>query len=128
MNSSVAPTVLIVDPEPLIVESIAMALATRGFRVLQAVTRGVALRIVSAESIHVLIAHGHLQGDSSPFQFADEAGASHPLMAIVAVTSDALSDHPFVPGRARILPKPFDLDGLLLAIGDAQSLAGSASA
>ncbi|TCV92734.1 response regulator receiver domain-containing protein [Luteibacter rhizovicinus] len=127
MSEPSAATILIVDPEPLIVESIAVALAANGYRTLQAMSRGIAQRMVNHDHVHVLISHGHLHGDSTPFSFATEVSSAHPDMAIVAVTSDGHTDHAFVPERARILLKPFDLSELLIAIADARALARPAS-
>lgn len=123
MDSAMQTPVLIIDPAPLVAESIAAGLAARGFFPVVALTREAAQRVVHAKAVEILIAHGHIPGDETPFQFAQEAGDACPALAIVAVTSDAHSDHPFVPGRARVLAKPFGLDDLLTAIADARRIA-----
>ena len=123
MESTMPIPVLIIDPAPLVAESIAAGLSARGFFPVVALTREAAQRVVHAKAVEILIAHGHIPGDETPFQFAQEAGNACPALAIVAVTSDAHADHPFVPGRARILAKPFGLDDLLTAIADARLIA-----
>jgi DNA-binding response OmpR family regulator len=123
MEKHFPTAVLIMDPAPMVAESIAACLESRGYYPVVALSRDAAERVVRAHAVDVLIAHGHIAGDRTPFQFATEAGAACSRLAIVAVTSDANADHPFVPGRASVLAKPFGLDALLAAIVHAQKLA-----
>jgi DNA-binding response OmpR family regulator len=113
---------LVIDPAPWVAESIAAGLATRGFHPYVALTREAAQCVVQANAVDVLIAHGHIPGDATPFQFAFEASMACPHLAVVAVTSDAGLEHPFSPGRACVLEKPFGLAELLAAISEARKL------
>jgi DNA-binding response OmpR family regulator len=116
------PSVLVVDSEPLLVETVAAALSLEGFRVIKAWTCTDARRYLLDDDVDVLVAHGHLPGDDGPFRFAAEASVNCPSLAIVAVTSEVESEHPFPPGRASILVKPFGLSELLAAIEQAEQL------
>jgi DNA-binding response OmpR family regulator len=116
------PSVLVVDSEPLLVETVAAALSLEGFQVIKAWTCADARQYLLDCEIDVLIAHGHLPGDEGPFSFAVEASVNCPSLAIVAVTSDIQPGHPFPPGRASILVKPFGLGALLGAISQAELL------
>ena len=107
-----APTVLLVEDDPLIRINTADMLQDAGCTVYEAGTSEQALKLLETVSIDVLMTDFHLPGMSGQ-QLAERVRASHPGVRIIFATGEA--DLPS-RGDAIVLRKPYDMDALLAAL------------
>jgi DNA-binding response OmpR family regulator len=123
MDELAATRVLLVDTSPWVSQTSAIALNSRGYAATWAMSAADAARILRHVGVDVLVVHGHFPRGYDPYQFALEAAFTYPRLAIVAVSSDVEDEDLFIPPRASLLIKPFDLAQLEGAIADACVLA-----
>jgi DNA-binding NtrC family response regulator len=122
-------TVLIVDDDDLVLESIDLHLsATEDFQTIR--VRGLAgaiSHIQSAPIIDVIVADVILAGSMSGIDICQKAIQRYPAIAVVVITADTEVQCADIPDRGVFLRKPFDGKQLLEAIGIALGNAGGVS-
>jgi DNA-binding NtrC family response regulator len=111
-------TVLIIDDDELVLESIALLLSmTNKFETIRA--RGAAdatLQLQSRQHVDVVIADVILAGAVSGLELCRTAIDCHPSIAVVVITADTEVHRSDVVERGVFLRKPFGADTLLAAI------------
>jgi CheY-like chemotaxis protein len=125
-------TVLVVDDDPLVLESMLLLFAaTGGFETIAARGAGDADAVLrSSRAIDVLVADIVLAGTVSGLEVCRNAVALRPDIAIVVITADPEAKRDEVVERGVFLRKPFGADTLLTAIRQAMDqvpVAGSAN-
>jgi two-component system, cell cycle sensor histidine kinase and response regulator CckA len=123
-------SVLVVDDEPFVLNSVVAILTYAGYRVLSATSPREALQIARGDSgsIDLLLTDVRLPGKSGP-QLADEFAAFHPEARRLMMAG--LPDHPDLAGdnvspRYSVLAKPFTPKVLLEAVRRILAAAGTA--
>jgi CheY-like chemotaxis protein len=117
-GEGVARTVLLVeDHEPTRVATADM-LRTCGCRVLEADAAETALQVLRTRDISLLMVDVGLPGESG-LVFAARARQMRPLLPIVLVTGDDLPDDSPGGNGPVLLRKPYGIDALRTALGEA---------
>lgn len=107
-------TILLVDDEPSIVESLAELLDFEGFRVLTATNGRDGLTVFEAEPLDLLLVDYMMpvmDGASMLRAMWSDPGRQPPPAIVLTAAPRALPED--VRGRVRVLQKPFEIDALL---------------
>ncbi len=112
-------TVLIVDDDDLVLESIDLHLsATEGFQTIRVRgSAGAISHMQNAPSIDVIVADVILSGSVSGIDLCQKAIDRYPRIAVVVITADPEVHCAEIPERGVFLRKPFGGEQLLEAIG-----------
>lgn len=111
-------TVLIVDDDDLVLESIDLLLsAEEGLQAIRALGSTGALSHIQRADIDVVVADVLLAGELNGIDICRDAIAHHPAVAIVVITADSEFHNHDIPERGVFLRKPFGGPALLEAIG-----------
>lgn len=124
-------TVLIVDDDDLVLESIDLHLSATGdFQTIRVPgSAGALSHMQNAPTIDVLVADVILAGGMSGIDICRRAIERFPAVAIVVITADTEVHCADIPGRGVFLRKPFGGEQLLAAIGVAmKQVVGTAGA
>ncbi len=128
-----AKTILIVDDDRDLVETLSQVLQSQGYRTAAAYRGSEGLKAVLAERPDLVILDVMMETDTAGFEVADQIRSSRPgsryaevrgvplviLTAIGQVTNSRFSLDPgdnFLPGVEAFLTKPVDIDELLAVI------------
>jgi CheY-like chemotaxis protein len=128
-----ARTILLVDDDRDLVESLSQVLKTRGYRVIPAYSGAEGLRILPQVRPDLIVMDVMMETDTAGFEAIGRIRSTRPdsrlaewrdlpvivLTAIGQVTNSRFSLDPadnFLPGVAEFLTKPVDLDALLSAV------------
>jgi CheY-like chemotaxis protein len=128
-----AQTILIVDDDRDLVETLSQVLQSQGYRTAAAYRGSEGLKAVLAERPDLVILDVMMETDTAGFEVADQIRSSRPgsryaevrgvplviLTAIGQVTNSRFSLDPgdnFLPGVEAFLTKPVDIDELLAVI------------
>jgi DNA-binding NtrC family response regulator len=112
-----APRILVVDDEPSIRLLCRVNLELAGYEVLEADSLATVRATLAEEDVDVLVLDVHLRGERSDDLVA-ECHARRPRLPVVLVTGSVDITNPSVSGADAILPKPFELDAFLKAVGE----------
>lgn len=114
-------TVLIVDDDALVLESIDLHLsATDGFQTIRAQgSTGAASHLLNAQKIDVIVADVVLAGSMTGIDICQKAIEQHSKIAVVVITADPEVHRAEIPERSVFVRKPFGGEQLLEAIGEA---------
>lgn len=113
-------TVLIVDDDQLVLESIDLSLSSAGkYQEIRAHGAAGALSQMQQAHIDVVVTDVILADCDSGIDICEAAIKRHPDVAIVVVTADPEVDCAEVPARGVFLRKPFGAEQLLSAIDQA---------
>ena len=123
-------TVLIVDDDALVLESIDLHLsAVDDFQTLRALgSVGASSHMLNARHIDIIIADVILAGSLTGIDLSQEAIEQYPAIAVVVITADPEVHCAEIPERGVLLRKPFDGGQLLEAIDEASRRAHAGSA
>ncbi|OOG41572.1 response regulator [Rhodanobacter sp. C05] len=123
-------TVLIVDDDALVLESIDLHLSATGdFRTIRAQgSTGATSHLLNAQRIDVIVADVVLAGSMTGIDISQKAIEQYPAIAVVVITADPEVHCADIPQRGVFLRKPFGGEQLLEAIGEASRRAGECSA
>ncbi|GAB2545790.1 response regulator [Rhodanobacter koreensis] len=123
-------TVLIVDDDALVLESIDLHLsATGGFQTIRALgSAGAASHLLNARKIDVIVADVVLAGSLTGIDISRKAIEHYPAIAVVVITADQEVHCADIPARGVFLRKPFGGEQLLTAIEEALGRVGGNSA
>jgi PAS domain S-box-containing protein len=110
-------TVMVVDDEPTVRMLVADVLADMGFRAVEAVEAGTALRILESDArIDLLVTDVGLPGGMNGRQLADAARVTRPALKVLFVTGYAenavIGNLMLEPGM-QVMTKPFAMDVLV---------------
>lgn len=117
-------TVLIVDDDDLVLESIDLHLsATEGFQTIRVLgSAGAISHMQNAPTIDVIVADVILSGNVSGIDLCNKAIDRYPHIAVVVITADNEVRCIEIPERGVFLRKPFGgeqlLDAIALALGN----------
>lgn len=119
-------TVLIVDDDDLVLESIDLHLAATGdFQTIRVLgSAGALSHMQNAPVIDVIVADVILAGSMSGIEICQKAIEQYPSIAVVVITADPEVHCAEIPERGVFLRKPFGGEQLLEAIGVAVAWAG----
>lgn len=119
-------TVLIVDDDDLVLESIDLHLAATGdFQTIRVLgSAGALSHMQNAPVIDVIVADVILAGSMSGIEICQKAIEHYPSIAVVVITADPEVHCAEIPERGVFLRKPFGGEQLLEAIGVAVVRAG----
>lgn len=119
-------TVLIVDDDDLVLESIDLHLAATGdFQTIRVLgSAGALSHMQNAPVIDVIVADVILAGSMSGIEICQKAIEQYPSIAVVVITADPEVHCAEIPERWVFLRKPFGGEQLLEAIGVAVARAG----
>ncbi len=110
-------TILIVDDDALVLESIDLLLSrSGGFRCIRALGVASAISDLQQARIDVLVADVILAGSTTGIELCEHAIERHPGIAIVVITADNEVQRDEIPGRGLFLRKPFGGEQLLEAV------------
>jgi len=112
-----APRVLVVDDEPSIRLLCRVNLELAGYEVLEADSLAAVRATLAKEDVDVLVLDVHLRGERSD-DLVVECHERRPRLPVVLVTGSVDITNPSVSDADAILPKPFELDDFLRAVGD----------
>lgn len=113
-------TVLIVDDDDLVLESIDLLLSTAdGFQSIRARGSAGAISHMQHAHVDVIVADVILAGNMSGIEICQRATEHHPAIAVVVITADPEVECADIPARGVFLRKPFGGEQLLAAIGAA---------
>jgi two-component system, OmpR family, KDP operon response regulator KdpE len=112
-----APRILVVDDEPSIRLLCRVNLELAGYEVLEADSLATVRATLAEEDVDVLVLDVHLRGERSDDLVA-ECHARRPRLPVVLVTGSVDITNPSVSDADAILPKPFELDEFLKAVGE----------
>jgi two-component system, OmpR family, KDP operon response regulator KdpE len=112
-----APRILVVDDEPSIRLLCRVNLELAGYEVLEADSLATVRATLAEENVDVLVLDVHLRGERSDDLVA-ECHARRPRLPVVLVTGSVDITNPSVSDADAILPKPFELDDFLKAVGE----------
>lgn len=127
-----ARTILLVDDDRDLVESLSQVLKTRGYQVAPAFSGAEGLRLLPQVRPDLIVMDVMMETDTAGFEAIGRIRSTRPdsrlaafrdlpvivLTAIGQVTNSRFSLDPadnFLPGRVEFLTKPVDLDALLAA-------------
>ena len=127
-----ARTILLVDDDRDLVESLSQVLQTRGYRVVPAYSGAEGLRLLPQVRPDLIVMDVMMETDTAGFEAIGRIRSTRPdsrlaefrglpiivLTAIGQVTNSRFSLDPadnFLPGVSEFLTKPVDLEGLLSA-------------
>jgi DNA-binding NtrC family response regulator len=111
------PRILVVDDEPSIRLLCRVNLELAGYEVLEADSLATVRATLAEENVDVLVLDVHLRGERSDDLVA-ECHARRPRVPVVLVTGSVDITNPSVSDADAILPKPFELDDFLRAVGE----------
>ncbi|MFC5582193.1 response regulator [Rhodanobacter terrae] len=119
-------TVLIVDDDDLVLESIDLHLSATGdFQTIRVLGSAAALSYMrSAPIIDVIVADVILAGSTSGIDICRRAIEQYPGIAVVVITADPEVHCAEIPEGGVFLRKPFGGEQLLEAIEEAETQAG----
>ena len=119
-------TVLIVDDDNLVLESIDLHLSASGdFQTIRVLgSAGALSHMQNAPAIDVIVADVILAGSMSGIDLCQRAIERYPAIAVVVITADTEVHCAEIPGRGVFLRKPFGGEQLLEAIGVALERVG----
>jgi DNA-binding NtrC family response regulator len=112
-----APRILVVDDEPSIRLLCRVNLELAGYEVLEADSLSTVRATLEEKDVDVLVLDVHLRGERSD-DLVSECHARRPRLPVVLVTGSVDITNPGVSDADAILPKPFELDDLLKAVGE----------
>jgi len=114
-------TVLIVDDDALVLESIDLHLSATGdFQTIRAQgSAGASSHLLNAQKIDVIVADVVLAGSMTGIDISQKAIVQYPAIAVVVITADPEVHCADIPERGVFLRKPFGGEQLLKAIQDA---------
>lgn len=114
-------TVLIVDDDDLVLESIDLLLSgAEGFQSIRALGAEGAMRHMRHAPIDIVVADVILAGSVSGIDLCHEAIKRYPDVALVVITADTEVHLHDIPSRGVFLRKPFGATELLVALQMAQ--------
>jgi DNA-binding NtrC family response regulator len=111
------PRILVVDDEPSIRLLCRVNLELAGYEVLEADSLATVRATLAEVDVDVLVLDVHLRGERSDDLVA-ECHARRPRLPVVLVTGSVDITNPSVSDADAILPKPFELDDFLKAVGE----------
>jgi two-component system, NtrC family, C4-dicarboxylate transport response regulator DctD len=111
------PRILVVDDEPSIRLLCRVNLELAGYEVLEADSLATVRATLEEKDVAVLVLDVHLRGERSDDLVA-ECHARQPRLPVVLVTGSVDISNPSVSDADAILPKPFELDDFLKAVGE----------
>lgn len=122
-------TVLIVDDDALVLESIDLHLSmTDEFQTIRVLgSSGAISHMQNAPGIDIIVADVILSGTVSGVDLCHKAIERYPRIAVVVITADTEVQCAEIPERGVFLRKPFGGEQLLEAIGLAMVKAGETS-
>ena len=122
-------TVLIVDDDALVLESIDLHLSATGdYQTIRVQgSAGAASHLLNAQKIDVIVADVVLAGSMTGIDISQKAIEKYPEIAVVVITADPEVHCAEIPERGVFLRKPFGGEQLLEAIGEALRRAGESS-
>jgi DNA-binding NtrC family response regulator len=122
-------TILIVDDDDLVLESIDLHLSsTEGFQTIRVRgSAGATSHMQNAPTIDVIVADVILSGSVSGIDLCNKAIDRYPRIAVVVITADTEVQCAHIPERGVFLRKPFGGEQLLEAIGTALGKVAGAS-
>ena len=118
MAAPAAPTILVVDDEPLVLETMARSLERVGFRVLRAESAAEARRLATSSALELILSDVNMPGLRGPELVTElkAAGITCPVLFTSGDPSFEVVDKSLrVPG-ATFLPKPFTSTELVDAV------------
>lgn len=122
-------TVLIVDDDDLVLESIDLLLSSaEDFQSIRARGSAGAMSHMQHACIDVVVADVILAGSMTGIDICEKAIERHPAVAIVVITADTEVHCTEIPERGVFLRKPFGGEQLLGAIAVALEKAGKTAA
>ncbi len=122
------PTILLVEDDPAIAALLHDALTDEGYRVLVAASPMVGCTILTAFRVGLVLTDG-FRGDDpwAPLAPLVAQAGSTPVILCSAANPARYADHA-AHGFAALLPKPFDLDGLVALVAALLARGGRADA
>jgi DNA-binding NtrC family response regulator len=122
-------TVLIVDDDALVLESIDLHLSATGdFQTIRVQgSAGASSHLMNPQKIDVIVADVVLAGSMTGIDISQKAIEQYPAIAVVVITADPEVHCAEIPERGVFLRKPFGGEQLLEAIGEALRRAGEGS-
>jgi CheY-like chemotaxis protein len=111
MNESTAPTVLLVDDQPFLLETLAPMLEAFGYGVLTAESGARALAHMETTRVHLLLTDVRMP-EMDGLELADLLQARHPHLPVLFMSGYADEQPRLGPGR-RFLAKPFTVQVLI---------------
>ncbi len=120
-------TVLIVDDDALVLESIDLHLSMTGeFQTIRVLgCAGAISHMQNAPTIDIIVADVILAGSMSGIELCQKAIERYPAIAVVVITADTEVHCAEIPERGVFLRKPFGGEQLLEAIGQALARAAA---
>lgn len=114
ISASDAPTILVVEDEPLIRLSVANLLGQSGFSVLEAANGDEALSLIAGrDGICALISDVAMPGTINGFELARTVRREHPRIGIVLVSGAVAPDGGELPQGVCYMSKPIRASTLL---------------
>lgn len=110
-----APTILIVEDEPLVCETIELILSDRGYDVLTAADGAGALRVVAEQPVDLLFTDVAMPGMNG-FQLAAEAKRLRPELRVLFMTG---YDERTEADDGKLIRKPLHAEDVLMEISEA---------
>lgn len=122
----IAPTMVVVDDDPLVLPVITTALSEAGFRVLSSCDSDTAIRLLEREKglVDLLFTDVVMPGSVDGLKLACLAAARWPSIAIIVSSGRVVPRTEHLPLQALFLPKPFGADHLLWFVRRAMSSKG----
>lgn len=112
-----APTILIVEDEPLVCETIELILSDRGFDVLTAGDGARALRLVAEQPVDLLFTDVTMPGMNG-FELAAEAKRLRPALRVLFMSG---YDEKTEANGGKLIRKPLHAKDVLMEINEALS-------
>ncbi|UPG88210.1 hypothetical protein L2Y96_12350 [Luteibacter aegosomaticola] len=118
------PLAVVIEPHPIVADTVADCLRERGFDVLSVPTHfGAAARVIEHERVDFLAAAVPAPGEDRSGAYLAVARLKNPGMAILVMLSDPDESTEDAPLTAARLVKPFDRQALTHAIDEARHTA-----
>jgi len=117
-SSSLRPSILLVEDEPIIRELIACALEDLGARVTAVETAAAGLRVLEEQRFALLLTDVRTPGPLNGLELAQIAARNYPQTKLIVTSGYHEAIGQALPKGATFLPKPWALEQLFQAIAD----------
>lgn len=122
-NPALPPIAVVIEPRPMLADTVADALRTRGYEVLVASTHSGGAKTVLADAqVDFLVAAIPAPGEDRSGAYLADVRAQNPAMKTVVMLSDPEEDASEAPIGAIKLVKPFTVDELNEALDQATNI------
>lgn len=122
-HQDLPPIAVVIEPRPMLADTVADALRTRGYEVLVASTHSGGAKAVLADAqVAFLVAAIPAPGEDRSGAYLADVRAKNPQMKTVVMLSDPEEDASEAPIGAIKLVKPFTIDELNEALDQATNI------